>query len=410
MRAMFVTAPAMGHLHPLVPLALAMRDAGDDVVVAGAPSVCARAEEMGLAGAPAGPELDQWFAALQSRVRGAPGDGLPPERILGYFLPRLFGECGAPVMVDDLVPLIDRWRPHLIVYETMAFAAPLAAALAKVPAVHHTVSPLGPPDLWALCADAVSPLWRSLDMTPSPHAGLFDGLTLATWPPSLDPADDYGATDIGRMRAVPLDATGGERLPRWVKALAERPTVYMTLGTVTNTDIAVFRAAVDGLAHEPVNLILTVGRDNDPTALGPLPPNARAERYIPQSLLLPHCTAVISHAGSGTTLAALTHGLPQLLIPQGADQFVNAERCEQAGVGARLLPDQVTAAAVRDALAAMLQTDSTYRRQARRVQEEMASMPTPEQWVEPLRALTRTGYLQSGTQPLSDPALRRAPG
>ena len=40
---MFVSAPAMGHFHPLVPLALALHGAGDDVVVASAPSVCARA-------------------------------------------------------------------------------------------------------------------------------------------------------------------------------------------------------------------------------------------------------------------------------------------------------------------------------------------------------------------------------
>jgi MGT family glycosyltransferase len=186
------------------------------------------------------------------------------------------------------------------------------------------------------------------------------------------------------MRAIPLDATGCEGLPDWVQRLPERPTVYMTLGTVTNTDMAVFRSALEGLADEPVNLIVTVGRDNDPTAIGQVPQNARIERYIPQSLLLPHCSAVISHAGSGTTLAALSHGLPQLLIPQGADQFVNADRCERAGVGLRLLPDQVTAAAVTDGVGALLVGD-TYGRQARRLQAEMASMPTPEEWVEPLR-------------------------
>ena len=111
---MFVSAPAMGHFHPLVPLALALHGAGDDVVVASAPSVCARAEEMGLAGMPAGPELDQWFAALQSRVRGTPGEGLAPQRILGYFLPRLFGECGAPMMADDLVPLVASLTHQLV--------------------------------------------------------------------------------------------------------------------------------------------------------------------------------------------------------------------------------------------------------------------------------------------------------
>ncbi|MDQ1424988.1 MAG: hypothetical protein QOD72_2486, partial [Acidimicrobiaceae bacterium] len=73
-----------------------------------------------------------------------------------------------------------------------------------------------------------------------------------------------------------------------------------------------FRAALDGLADAFVNLIVTVGGANDPAALGDRPANARVERYIPQSLLLPSCDAVISHAGSGTMLSALTCGLPQL--------------------------------------------------------------------------------------------------
>jgi UDP:flavonoid glycosyltransferase YjiC (YdhE family) len=78
------------------------------------------------------------------------------------------------------------------------------------------------------------------------------------------------------------------------------------------------------------------------------------------------------------------------MVPQGADQFVNAERCEQAGVGIRLLPDQVNAGRVRERLVTLL-SDGTYRRQAGRLQVEMASMPTPEEWVEPLRSLAATG-------------------
>jgi len=52
----------------------------------------------------------------------------------------------------------------------------------------------------------------------------------------------------------------------------------------------------------------------------------------------PTCAAVISHAGSGTTLAVLAHGLPQRLIPQGTDQFVNADRCVQSGAGHACYP------------------------------------------------------------------------
>jgi hypothetical protein len=160
-------------------------------------------------------------------VRGIPGDGLPPERILGYFYPRLFGECGAPAMADDLVALVADWRPDLIVYDSTAFAAPLAAALAGVPAVHHTVSLLPPAEVWALCADAVSPLWRSFGATPPPYAGLFVGTTLATWPSSLDTAAGTEAFAIERLRPVAYDSTPAEGLPSWAMELPDRPTVYM---------------------------------------------------------------------------------------------------------------------------------------------------------------------------------------
>lgn len=386
MRVLVASVPAAGHFHPLVPLALALRDAGDEVIVASAPSICQRAAAMGLDCSPVGTEVDDWYLTLMGRVRGNPGDGLPPERILGYFYPRLFGECGAPAMIDDLTALVASARPDLIVFESTTLAAPLAAALAGVPAVHHTVSLLPPAEVWALCADAVSPLWRSFGATPSTHAGLFDGLTLATWPASLDTSPGTEGLAIDRLRPVPHDKAEGEALPDWVAHLPDRPTIYMTLGTVLNTDTVVFRAGLDGLAEAPVNVVVTVGADNDPGALDPVPANAHVERYIPQSLLLPACAAVISHGGSGTVLAALTHGLPQLLVPQGADQFVNAERCVQAGVGRRLLPEEVGPEAVRMSVDDLL-GDGRYGRATARLQSEVAAMAPPSEWVGPLRAL-----------------------
>lgn len=390
MKVVVACVPASGHFHPLIPLARALVDAGDEVVVASGPSVCAHAEGLGMQTAVVGPDVPEWMALLASRVRGAPGDGLPPERILHYFYPRLFGECGAPLMADDLVPLVERIGADLVVFESTTLAGPLAAAVAGVPGVHHTVSVLPSIDIWQLCADAVSPLWRSFGLEPRPFAGLFEDLTLAIWPATLDAAAGYGAK-IERMRPVVFDTTGDEGLPPWLSELGDAPTVYMTLGTELNTDTSVFRAALDGLADEPVNLVVTVGRDNDPAMLEPIPQNARVERYIPQSLLLPHCDAVISHGGSGTTLAVLSQGLPQLVIPQGADQFLNGDLCAEAGAAHTLLPEQVSPDAVRAAVQTMLVPGAPERRGAGLLASEIEAMPTPAQWVPRLRQLAEAG-------------------
>ena len=156
----------------------------------------------------------------------------------------------------------------------------------------------------------------------------------------------------------------GERLPEWVEGLDERPLVYVTLGTIFN-DLSVFRVLLDALADVDCNVVATIGRDGDPDALGPLPGNAHVERYIAQSLLLPRCAVTVGHGGSGSTLAALTEGVPLLLVPRGADQFENAERCEELGAARVVMPDELTGEAVRAEVVTLLE-ESSYRDRAAR--------------------------------------------
>jgi UDP:flavonoid glycosyltransferase YjiC (YdhE family) len=99
-------------------------------------------------------------------------------------------------------------------------------------------------------------------------------------------------------------------------------------------------------------------------------------RYIPQSQLLPHCSAVVSHGGSGTFLAALGAAVPQLCLPQGADQFFNAAACERSGVGLAVQPDSITNDRVRHAVERLL-FELVFRDAAHRLSGEIASMPAP---------------------------------
>jgi UDP:flavonoid glycosyltransferase YjiC (YdhE family) len=103
----------------------------------------------------------------------------------------------------------------------------------------------------------------------------------------------------------------------------------------------------------------------------------RVERYVPQNLVLAHCDVVVSHGGSGTVLAAITLGLPQLCLPQGADQFLNAAAVSAAGAGISLMPGQATAEAVRDAVSRLL-GDASFRDAARSISASIASMPSTE--------------------------------
>jgi MGT family glycosyltransferase len=149
----------------------------------------------------------------------------------------------------------------------------------------------------------------------------------------------------------------------------------VSLGTVFNNDPTVFRSILEGVREEPVNVIATVGRTNDPADLGPQPDHVHVERYISQALLLPHCDVVVNQGGTAI-LSILAEGLPMIVVPQGANQFHNAAALEAAGVGRALLPAQVTAGSVRAELRALLD-DPGYGERARHIASEIAAMPGP---------------------------------
>jgi UDP:flavonoid glycosyltransferase YjiC (YdhE family) len=85
---------------------------------------------------------------------------------------------------------------------------------------------------------------------------------------------------------------------------------------------------------------------------------------------------VVSHAGSGTFLGALARGVPQLCLPQAADQFRNAEGGLRAGAVLALRPDETTAEAVGSAVRRLL-SEPGFREAAGRVAAEIAAMPSP---------------------------------
>jgi hypothetical protein len=202
-----------------------------------------------------------------------------------------------------------------------------------------------------------------------------------------------------RLRRLPLGAYA------FRQAVASGPAddanaVYLTLGTIFNLESGdLFERALAGLRELPVDVIATTGANLDPAQLGPQPPNVRVERYLPQSDVLPRCRAVVSHAGSGSVLGALAHGLPSVLLPMGADQPQNAERCAELGVARVLDASRATPDAVRDAGADIFTTPS-YRAAARQIAAEIAALPGPASAVTELARLGALSATKSRSRDL----------
>ena len=372
MRVLATCLPGYGHFHPMVPLARALEAAGHEVAFATERRFCARVAAAGFRAVPAGIGPGKVLERALLLPDAAPDD-------TSRFGAQMFAAVAAPAKVPDLMAVVDDWRPELLLHDVTDFAGPLVAAGAGIPNMAHSLGPMFPLALFRHAA-------HLLALTPD---SLFGDAYLDICPPSLQSPDlQRVQATVHALRPVPFDAVEGETLPPWVEELAPRPTVYVTLGTLDNDAPGVIEAAVAGLRDEPVNLIVTVGPNRDPGELGPQPAHVHVERYVPQSLLLPRCDVVVAHGGSGTTLAALALGLPLLLLPQGANQFENAERCAALGVGIRLLPEQVSAAAVRDGVRALFD-EPGYRNRAKQLAAEIERMPSPEEVVPVLEGLAQ---------------------
>jgi UDP:flavonoid glycosyltransferase YjiC (YdhE family) len=118
----------------------------------------------------------------------------------------------------------------------------------------------------------------------------------------------------------------------WLSESHTRPRVYLTLGTVSFGAVEVLSRAVAEIAALDVDVLVTVGPEGQPAALGDVPDKVYVERFVAQSAVLPLVDLIVDHGGTGTVLSALEVGLPQLLMPQGADQLLNAEILTAAGV------------------------------------------------------------------------------
>jgi UDP:flavonoid glycosyltransferase YjiC (YdhE family) len=384
MRVLLTCSPAYGHFHPMGPLARALADAGHEVAFATAADFCERVERCGFRAFPAGLKMPERGEMLR-RVIGDMMKAPPVDRPkLGF--PRVFAEASAPVMLPDLLGVFETYRPQLLVHDMSELAGPIAATAAGIPYVNHSVGGLLPDEIAELAASYVAPLWKQIGHEPPPLAGLYRHLYLDICPPTLQFPAIAAVAARQALRPVPFDAEVGEHLPAWVDAMPAAPTVYVTLGTIFNEALPLFRTILEGLRDEPINIIITVGKAGDPSALGPQPANVHVERYLPQTQLFSRVHAVVSHGGSGTMLSALSAGLPLLSIPQGADQFRNAERCRTAGAGKALWPHEVSPAAVRRDVLALL-GEPGVREAAVRLRKEIEAMPAPEEVVGVLERL-----------------------
>jgi MGT family glycosyltransferase len=171
-------------------------------------------------------------------------------------------------------------------------------------------------------------------------------------------------------------------VPDWLQE-TKRPLVVVTTSSEFQDDHRLVRAALAGLADEPVSVVATVpaGRPSDFA----LTSNARVESFVSHSVLFAKADCVITHGGMGATQKALARGVPVCAVPFGRDQFEVARRVETARAGSRLPSGRLSPARLRGkVLEAMAMRDG-----ARAVADGYARAGGPAAAADALESLVR---------------------
>jgi UDP:flavonoid glycosyltransferase YjiC (YdhE family) len=366
-RILFTANPLVGHVYPMLPLMHAARAAGHEVVLATGADLVPDVQRRGFPTWTVGPALVDVLADL-ARASAVPAES--HEQQLRRDVVHLFARPGVR-RARDLMPRATAWRPDVVVSE---IAEPAGREVAAVTGALHVTHGFGThvPNTRAL-ADVIFGHVSDELGTPNRMHDLETGIYLDPCPQALQ-STEFTAKDMWPVRPSVGQVAPGDRLPPQFRDLPERPVVYLTLGTVFN-DAGLVGTVLDAIQDLPISVAVTTGPAVDPTVLGVRPANVAVASFVPQALVLPVASAVVSHTGSGTMLGALASGLPQVCLPQGADQFANAERVQAVGAGVRLLPDEIDADRLRAAVSAILD-DPAYTRAARVLQAGIAAMPS----------------------------------
>ena len=148
----------------------------------------------------------------------------------------------------------------------------------------------------------------------------------------------------------------GEDFPKTKKKL-----VYISMGTVNNDMLPLYRSCIEALGGMDCQGVLSVGKDVDLEVFGVLPENVSVYPYVDQIAVLSKADAFLTHCGMNSASEALYFGVPLAMLPQTSEQGAVATRTEQLGAGIRL--KKTTPNAIRNALETLLE-DPQYRQNA----------------------------------------------
>jgi MGT family glycosyltransferase len=166
-----------------------------------------------------------------------------------------------------------------------------------------------------------------------------------------------------------------------------RRLIYLSLGSLGSADVDLMRELVALLADTPHRYIVSRGPRHDEYELAD---NMIGEEFLPQTSVLPHVDAVITHGGNNTVTECMWFGKPMLVLPIFWDQHDNAQRVDETGYGIRLPTYALQRERLVGALDRLL-TDGELRGRVRAAGERLRERPGTDTAADLIERVARTG-------------------
>lgn len=185
--------------------------------------------------------------------------------------------------------------------------------------------------------------------------------------PHIDRVDSDAVTFVGPCLGDRAEQGG------WDRPAGAEKVLLVSLGSVVTRQPEFYRRCLAAFGGLPGwHVVLQIGKYLDPAELGEIPANIEVRSWVPQLAILEQADAFVTHAGMGGSNEGLFTGVPMIAVPQGADQFANADRLVELGVARRLDTADATADALRTALTE-LTTDPRVAERSARLRAEARS-------------------------------------
>jgi L-noviosyl transferase len=375
MRILMFSTPMLGHVLPMLPLARALRKQGHTVALAAAAQLAGAVESEGFALIPVGPSQEVMVAEAVRRTRGA-GVGSPA------FVGEYFAGARLDLSVDEALVGTRQWAPHVIVSEHCDYVGQFVATALDLPSAVMAIDPALEPDVLDALAASARSRYLERGIEPPAHAPSGRWL-LDLCPPSLRRDGTLPGMEHRALRPEPHQAPEGTPRARRA-ALTGRPRVLVSFST-SKREPEKLGSLLRSLSTLDVDLVATTSGDASVDGFGLDPDRVELVGFLPAAELLDGVSVVVHHGGSGTTFGAAARGVPAVVAPSTPGQLRQAHRLEASGAGRALPMDEASPEAVTAAVGLVL-SDPVYTKEAHRLREEIAAMPSASQVAEELVA------------------------